>query len=93
MGEKTVLVVPGKKLSVPRPFKRTLQVLTAVALTAAVALVIVVSNAFLVAKGGSLSGLDIWLAFIKRTDILATMALTAFVTISFIYWQRNQERK
>ena len=93
MGEKTVLVVPGKKLSVPRPFKRTLQVFMAVALTAAVALVIVVSNAFLVTKGGSLSGLDIWLAFIKRTDILATMALTAFVTISFIYWQRNQERK
>ncbi len=93
MVDKTILVVPGKKMSVPRPFKRSVQVLTAVALTAAVALAIVVGNAFLVAKGGSLSGLDVWLAFIKRSDILATMALTAFVTTMFLYWQRDQERK
>jgi len=93
MVDKTILVVPGKKMSVPRPFKRTLQVLSAVALTAVVALAIVVGNAFLVAKGGSLSGLDIWLAFIKRSDILATMLLTAFVTVMFVYWQRDHERK
>lgn len=93
MVDKTILVVPGRKMSVPRPFKRTLQVLAAVGLTAAVALVIVLGNAFLVSKGGSLSGIDVWLAFIKRSDILATMALTAFVSVMFVYWQRDQERK
>lgn len=93
MIEKTILVVPGKKVQVPRVFKRTLQVVSAIGLTALVALVITMGNGLLTAKGGSITGLDIWLAFIKRTDILATMALTALVTVMFVYWQRDQERK
>ena len=93
MIEKTVLVMPGKKVSVPRVFKRTLQVFVAIGLTAMVALAIVLGNGFLMAKGGALTGLDVWLSFIRRTDILATMALTAFVTVMFVYWQRDQERK
>jgi hypothetical protein len=93
MIEKTILVVPGKKIPVPRVFKRTLQVFVAVGLTALVALVITMGNGMLTAKGGSVTGLDLWLTFIKRTDILATMALTALVTVMFVYWQRDQERK
>lgn len=93
MVEKTVLVVPGKKVQVPRVLKRTLQVLGAICLTAIVVLIITMGNGLLTAKGGSISGLDIWLAFIRRTDILATMALTALVTVMFVYWQRDQERK
>jgi branched-subunit amino acid transport protein len=94
MVETTMLVVVGKKLSVPRIFKRTLQVAMAVALTAAVILVVIVGNGLLVGRRASLqAGIDVWLAFIKRPDILATMILTAIVTVLFVYWQRNQERK
>jgi hypothetical protein len=38
-------------------------------------------------------GWDLWLTFINRTDILATMVLTALVTVAFVYWQRGHERK
>ncbi len=92
MSEKTILAVRGKRMSVPRAFKRTLQVAIAVGLTAVVALAIVVGNGFLLAKGKPLQGWDVWLAFINRTDILATMVLTAVVTVLFVYWQRDQER-
>jgi nicotinamide riboside transporter PnuC len=37
--------------------------------------------------------LNLWLTFIRRPDILTTMVLTAFVTVLFVYWQRNQERR
>ena len=93
MSDKTILVVPGKKLSVPRVFKRTLQIAAAVALTSVVALLILVGNNLLVPRGRLLQGWEIWLTFINRTDILATMVLTALVTVWFVYWQRDQERK
>lgn len=94
MADKTVLVMPGKKkLSVPRVLKRSLQVAAAVVLTALVVLGIVIGNGFLLPRGKPLQGWDIWLAFINRTDILATMVLTAIVTVLFVYWQRDQERK
>jgi hypothetical protein len=94
MADKTILVVPGKKkLAVPRPLKRTLQVAAAVGLTAFVVLAIVIGNGFLLPRGKPLQGWDVWLAYIYRTDILATMVLTALVTILFVYWQRDQERK
>ncbi|MDH4980892.1 hypothetical protein [Hyphomicrobium sp. D-2] len=92
MSEKTMLVVPGKKLTVPRVLKRTLQVLAAVALTSCVALAILIGNGLLVPKGRLLQGWDAWVAFINRTDILATMVLTALVTLWFVYWQRDHER-
>jgi hypothetical protein len=94
MLETTLLVVSGKKLTVPRLLKRILQVAIAVALTAAVFLVVIVGNGLLVGRQASLqAGINLWLAFIKRPDILATMVLTAFVTVLFVYWQRNQERR
>lgn len=94
MVETTSLVVAGKKLSVPRLIKRVLQVAMAVALTAGVFLVVIVGNGFLVGRATSLqAGVNAWLAFIKRPDILTTMVLTAFVTVLFVYWQRNQERR
>jgi hypothetical protein len=92
MSEKTILVVPGKKLTVPRVVKRGLQILTAVGLSAAVALAILIGNGLLVPRGHLLQGWDTWLTFINRTDILATMVLTALVTVLFVYWQREQER-
>jgi hypothetical protein len=94
MLETTLLVVSGKKLTVPRLLKRILQIAIAVVLTAAVFLVVIVGNGVLVGRQASLqAGINLWLAFIKRPDILATMFLTALVTVLFIYWQRNQERR
>jgi hypothetical protein len=94
MVETTLLVVSGKKLTVPRILKRSLQIAIAVALTAAVILVVIVGNGLLVGRQVSLqAGINVWLAFIKRPDILATMILTAFVTVLFVYWQRNQDRR
>lgn len=93
MSEKTILVVPGsKKLTVPRILKRTLQIAAAVALSAGVALAILIGNGLLVPRGHLLQGWDVWVTFINRTDILATMVLTALVTVWFVYWQRDQER-
>jgi hypothetical protein len=95
MVEKTILALPqGKKVSVPRVLKRVIQVSLAVALTAAVILFVVVSNGMLVGRAGSLhAGLNVWIAFIKRTDILATIVVTAVVTLLLVYWQRDRERK
>jgi hypothetical protein len=94
MLETTVLVLSGRKLTIPRLLKRILQVAIAVALTAAVFLVVIVGNGLLLGRQASLqAGINLWLAFIKRPDILATMVLTALVTVLFIYWQRNQERR
>jgi hypothetical protein len=92
MSEKTILVVPGKKMTVPRPLKRSLQIAAAVALTAGEALAILVGNGLLVPRGHLLQGWDVWVTFINRTDILATMVLTALVTVLFVYWQRDHER-
>jgi hypothetical protein len=94
MVEKTILALPaGKRVSVPRLFKRTLQIALAVALTAAILLVVIAGNGLLVGRGGSLQGgFSAWLAFIRRADILATMTVTAFVTVLLVYWQRDRER-
>jgi nucleoside recognition membrane protein YjiH len=92
MSDKTTLVMPGKKMMVPKLFKRSLQVALAVGLTAAAALALMVSSGLLQAKGSTMQGLNVWLGFINRPDIQATMVLTAVVTVLFVYWQRDQER-
>jgi len=59
MVETTILVVAGKKLPMPRLFKRVLQVAIAVALTAGVFFVMIVGNGFLLGRGASFqAGLD-----------------------------------
>lgn len=94
MVETTSLVLGGKKTIVPRLLKRALQIAATVTLTAAVLLVVIVGNGFLVGKAPSFrGGLNVWMAFIQRPDILSTMLLTAIVGVLFVYWQRNQERK
>ena len=94
MVETTLVVVAGKRFAIPRILKRILQIAIAVALTAAVFLLVIVGNGLLVGRQASLqAGVNAWLAFMKRPDILATMTLTAIVTVIFVHWQRNQERK
>lgn len=92
---RTILALPaGKKVSVPRVFKRSLQIVLAVALTSAVLLVMIVGNGMLVGRGASLqSGYQAWLAFIRRPDILTTMSITAVVAILLVYWMRARETK
>src|SRR5262249_10187646 len=73
MVETTILVVAGKGLRVPRVLKRVLQIAIAVGLTALVLLVVIVGNGLLVGRQVSLqAGVNVWLAFIKRPDILST---------------------
>ncbi|MBU2583215.1 MAG: hypothetical protein KJ622_16015 [Alphaproteobacteria bacterium] len=93
MADKTTLVLPGRKFSVPKFFKRILQVTFAVALTAMVSLAVIAGNTMLTDKKAQMfKGIDQWLSFIYRPDILATMVLTAFVTVMLVYWQRDMER-
>ena len=73
--------------------KIALLTLTAALLTAAVVLFVMMINGFLVGRAGSLGGIDVWLAFIKRSDIIGTIVLTALVTTAFLYWQRDKERR
>lgn len=90
MSDRTMISVAGNALSVPRLLKRLLQVITITGLTALVSLVIVLTNALLMGKAGYLKGVDIWLAFIERPDIVGTVVLTAIVAVAFLHWQRSQ---
>lgn len=92
MADKTILAVPGRKIPVPRPFKRLLQVAIAVGLTAGAIFLLMAGNGMLQAKTTLMKIIPVWFAFMSRTDILATMVLTAIVTVFFIYWQRETER-
>jgi hypothetical protein len=93
MSDKTTLVMPGQKLAVPKLAKRLIQVGISVGLTCAVALVLVVGNGMLLGRASSSKGINIWLSFIQRPEIQGTMLLTAIVTVLFVYWQRDKERR
>ena len=81
------------KVAMPKVMKKSLQVVIAALLTAGVVLFVMMVNGFLVGRGGSMGGLDVWLSFIGRSDIIGTIILTALVTIAFMYWQRDRERR
>lgn len=93
MADKTVLVMPGKRFSVHKSVKRSLQATLAVLLTGVIILAVIVGNGLLVGRAGPMQAFNAWIAFIKRGDIQATMILTAVVTVLFVYWQRNQEQR
>jgi len=94
VADKTTLVLPGRKLSVPILLKRTLQIAVAVALTALVALAVVLANGMLIGRNATLqAGIATWLTFIKRPEIQTTMLLTAAVSVLFVYWQRDHEKR
>ena len=94
MSDKTTLVMPGvKKMTVPKVFKRAIQVVAAVGLTCLVVLALVFGNGMLMGRGSTGQAWAAWLNFIHRPDILTTMILTALVTVLFVYWQRDQERR
>ena len=72
--------------------RKGLDVVIAIALTAAAAFIIVVSNSLLVGRATSWQGFNIWYAFIFRPDILGTMILTALVTVAYFFWMQGRHR-
>ena len=93
MTDRTMMLIGKNNLSVPRYVKRTVQTFVAMAITASVVLALIMGNSILMPRGGWLQGLNTWLSFIKRSDILGTMALTAFVTMMYLSWERTRERR
>lgn len=90
---KTMLVMPGSKFQVTRLVKQAAQTVAGVAVAALVIGVFMVVNGMLTGRGGSLmQWINVWLSFVKRGDIIATMLLTAASTVLFVYWQRDRER-
>ena len=92
MADKISLAIPGFN-KVPKALKRTFQIATAMALTSAIVLLVLMGNAMMIGKGTSAQGFNVWLAFIKRPDIFTVMALTSIVTVLFVYWQGDQNRR
>lgn len=68
--------------------RKAIDILTAIGLTAAVFLVIVVANSFLLSRGNYTHGFNIWYAFILRPDILGTIVLTAVVSMVYVFWKQ-----
>lgn len=93
MSDRTMLAIGRSSFSVTRLTKRAVQAIVATGLAALASFLILMLNNVLTARSGWQQGLEVWLAFIRRSDILGTMILTAIVTVAFIYWQRDNERR
>lgn len=89
MSDRTQIAIGRNTLTVPRITKRLVEVGVAVGLTALAALLVLGLNTVLTGRSGFSQGLDLWLAFIQRSDILGTVILTAIVTVAYINWQRD----
>lgn len=89
---KTMLVMPGSKFQVTRLVKQAAQTGAGIAVAALVIGLFMVVNGLLTGRGTLMQWVNVWFAFIKRGDILATMLLTAASTVLFVYWQRDRER-
>jgi len=93
MSDRTMLLFGRSTYSVPKLTKRAFQVLVAVALTAFAALIILSLNDVLTTHSGWRQGFDLWFAFIRRSDILGTIVLTAVVTVASLYWTPENGKK
>ncbi len=93
MSDRTMLLFGRSTYSVPRMTKRAFQVLLAVALTAGAALIILSLNNVLTTQSGWRQGVNAWFAFIRRSDILGTIVLTAVVTVVSVYWTPDAGKK
>jgi hypothetical protein len=74
----------------PHIMKRLVDVVVAAALTAAVVFVIMFANGLLVARGSTWNGVNVWYSFMSRPDILGTIALTAVVSMAYVFWQQTR---
>ncbi len=94
MADTTQLVMGSKRMAMPRFAKRLVQAGLGAALTAAIFLVVMVGNSLLAGRSRALeAGFNLWLAFVKRPEILTTAGVSAVVTMLLLYWQRDQERR
>ena len=89
---KTMLVMPGSKISVSRAVKRAVQIAAGAALSAATIGIVMVANGLLSGRGSTMQWVHTWLGFIQRGDIMTTMLVTAMTSVLFVYWQRDRER-
>ena len=89
---KTMLVMPGKKVSVSRLVKQLAQTAAGVVFGALAMGAVMVTNGLLTGRGGAMSWVNVWLAFVKRPEIITTMVLTAAATVLVVYWHRDKER-
>jgi hypothetical protein len=89
MSDRTQLAIGRTILSVPRLTKRAVEVAVVTGLTGLAALLVLGLNNVLTARSGFTGGLDLWLQFIRRSDILGTMILTAIVAVAYLSWSRQ----
>ncbi|MEQ1670455.1 MAG: hypothetical protein ABL893_06325 [Hyphomicrobium sp.] len=89
MSDRTQLAIGRNMISVPRIAKRSVEVAVITGLSALAALLILGLNNVLTARSGFTAGFELWLQFIRRSDILGTMILTAIVAVGYITWQRD----
>ena len=89
MSDRTQLAFGRNSISVPRITKRIVEVGVVTGLSALAALLILGLNNVLTARSGFMLGFDMWLAFIRRSDILGTMILTAIVAVAYVSWQKD----
>ena len=71
----------------PPAMRKAVDILIAIGLTAALFLLIVVANSFLMGRGNYTQGFNLWYSFILRPDILGTIVLTALVTMAYVFWK------
>ncbi|MBR2536798.1 MAG: hypothetical protein IKE66_12075 [Hyphomicrobium sp.] len=89
MTDRTQLAIGRQMFSVPRVTKRAVEVAVTTGLTGLAALVILGLNNVLTARSGFTGGLELWLQFIRRSDILGTIILTAIVCVAYLRWTRD----
>lgn len=89
MTDRTQLAIGRTMFSVPRLTKRAVEVAVTTGLTGLAALVILGLNNVLTARSGFVGGLELWLQFIRRSDILGTIILTAIVAVAYLRWSRD----
>lgn len=89
MSDRTQLAFGRTSFSVPRLTKRVVEVAVITGLSALAALVILGLNNVLTGRSGFTAGFDLWMQFIRRSDILGTMILTAIVAVGYVNWQRD----
>ena len=89
MSDRTQLAIGRTMILVPRMTKRIVEVAVITGLSCLAALIILGLNNVLTASRGFTAGFDLWLQFIRRSDILGTMMLTAIVAVAYITWQRD----
>ncbi len=93
MSDRTQFAIGRNMISMPRMTKRVVEVGVITGLAGLAALLILGLNNVLTARSGFTGGFDMWMQFIRRSDILGTMILTAIVAVAYVNWQRDTNGK